>query len=149
MATITNNNSGKFTGPCSKETLDLVIGDKRLGPYLQAKMGSMLGKKTDEVLLGTPFKIPAKYNNSEGVISSMTSEDGFVKGLRIDLQKAQEVGTNSYATFQVQWGTGMDGKNGGAYCGALIRVDTEFSVGDLRQALSESLGSQTYWRIDP
>jgi hypothetical protein len=149
MATFTNAQSGKFTGPCAGDTRDLVIGDNRLGPYLQAKMSSMLGKKPDEVMLGTPLTIPTKYNNSEGVITSMTQETGFVKGLRIDLQKAQVVGANTYATFQVQWGTGMDGKKGGAYCGALMRVNTQFSVGDLREALRRSLESQTYWRIDP
>jgi hypothetical protein len=45
MATITNNNSGKFTGPCSNDTLKLVIGVNRLGPYLQAKMGFDAGQK--------------------------------------------------------------------------------------------------------
>ena len=144
MATFTNNNSGKFTGPCTAKTRDLVIGE-----YLQAWMGKYLGIKPAKVQDGTEFTIPAKYNNIEGVIKSMEGEPGFVKGLRIDLQKAQVVSGTTYGTFQVQWGTGMDGKNGGAYFGALVKVDTQFTVGNLREAFLDSLGSQTYWRIDP
>lgn len=149
MANFTNNQSGNFTGGCAKDTKNLLVGLDTLGLYLQAKMANIIGKKSDEVLLGTPFKIPANYNNDEGVIDAMKNETGFVTGLRIDLQKPQTVGTNTYATFQIQWGTGMDGRRGGAYAGALVRVDTLFSVGDLRDALTQSLSTQTYWRIDP
>ncbi len=149
MAKLTNNNTGKFTGAMNANTYDLVVGKNSLGNYLQAKIAQITGKKPDEVLLGTPISISSKYANSEGVIKSMVNEKGFVKGLRIDLQKAQTHNDVKYATFQVQWGRGSGGKNGGAYAGALMRVDTTFGVGDLRDALAKSDGSQTYWRIDP
>lgn len=149
MPLFTNNNSGTFTGKMSADTFDLVIGKTILGDYLQAKMGARLGKPADEVLLGTPMMIQSNYANDEGVINAMKNEKGFVKGLRIDLQKAQTHFGFKYATIQVQWGTGMDGKKGGAYAGALIRVDTTINVGSLREALTLSNESQTYWRIDP
>jgi hypothetical protein len=148
MATITDNRTGTFTANCPAKTKTLLVGDNALGLYLQAKMGQVLGKKPDEVLLGTPLKIPGSYANSEGVIPAMEGESGFVKGLRIDLQKAQVINGVKYATFQIQWGTGM-GSTGGAYAGALLRTDTLFSVGDLRDALIKSFGTQSYWRIDP
>jgi hypothetical protein len=149
MPLFTDNKSGTFTGKMSADTFDLVIGKTLLGGYLQAKMGARLGKPADEVLLGTPLMIQSNYANDEGVINAMKNEKGFLKGLRIDLQKAQKHNGFKYATIQVQWGTGMDGKKGGAYAGALIRVDTEINVGNLREALTKSNESQTYWRIDP
>jgi len=149
MATIVDNQTGGFTGAMNATTYDLVVGTNALGLYLQAKIGQLTGRKPDEVLLGTPIKIPSNYANSEGVINSMKGENGFVKGLRIDLQKAQTHNNVKYATFQVQWGTGSNGTTGGAYAGALMRVDTEFGVGDLREALGNSNRTQTYWRIDP
>jgi hypothetical protein len=119
-----------------------------MGLYLQHKIAQVKGMKPDEVLLGTPISIPRRYANSEGVIKEMEREKGFVKGLRIDLQKAQVIGGRTYATFQIQWGTGQDGKRGGAYAGALMEVDKVFSAGDLRTALTNSFQSLTYWRID-
>jgi len=94
-----------------------------------------------------PYPFPADIN-SEGDIRAMRGEKGFVKGLRIDLQKAQVIGGRTYATFQIQWGTGADGKNGGAYAGALMEVDKVFNVGDLRTALTNSFVTLRYWRID-
>ena len=119
-----------------------------MGLYLQHKIAQINGMKPDEVLHGTPISIPHRYANSEGVIKAMEHEKGFVKGLRIDLQKAQVIGGRTYATFQIQWGTGQDGKTGGAYAGALMEVDKVFSAGDLRTALTNSFQSLTYWRID-
>jgi hypothetical protein len=49
----------------------------------------------------------------------------------------------------VQWGTGSNGKTGGAYAGALMRTDVTFNVGNIREALANSNRTQTYWRIDP
>ena len=149
MATLTDNGTGVFTGPMPTNTFDLVIGDGQMGEYLQEKIGSLIGKSPDEILLGTPMTISSTYHNSEGVINRMKGKTGFVKGLRIDLQKAQTHNDIKYATFQVQWGTGMNGRDGGAYAGALMRVDTRFGVGDLREALRRSNKTQTYWRIDP
>jgi hypothetical protein len=148
MGKLTNNNSGTFVRCTSAATYTLVIGDDRLGDYLQAKMANFLGKRKDEVLLGTPLKIPANYANSEGVIDAMKTETGFEKGLRIDLQTAQVINGKTYATWQVQWGTGNKKGVGGAYAGALLLVDTLFSVTDLRDALTKSWGTQTYWRVD-
>jgi hypothetical protein len=119
-----------------------------MGLYLQHKIAQIKGMKSDEVLIGTPISIPHRYANSEGVLNEMHSQKGFVKGLRIDLQKAQVIGGRTYATFQIQWGTGQNGKDGGAYAGALMEVDKVFSVGDLRTALKNSFESLTYWRID-
>ncbi len=149
MATLTNNHTGAFTGKMSNKTYNLVVGKNSLGDYLQAKIANMEGLKLDNVDGDTPIRIDSPYANSEGVIKSMEKETGFVKGLRIDLQKEQTHNNVKYATFQVQWGRGSDGKNGGAYAGALMRVDTTFDVSDLREALGRSDGSQTYWRIDP
>ena len=119
-----------------------------MGLYLQHKIAQIKGMRPDEVLHGTPISIPRGYANSEGDIKAMRGEKGFQKGLRIDLQKAQVIGGRTYATFQIQWGTGGDGKNGGAYAGALMEVDKIFNVGDLRTALTNSFGTLTYWRID-
>lgn len=145
----TDNHSGKFTRCTSADTRDLLVGnDKSMGLYLQHKIAQIKGMRADEVLHGTPISIPSGYANSEGDIRAMRGEKGFVKGLRIDLQKAQVIGGRTYATFQIQWGTGADGKNGGAYAGALMEVDKVFNVGDLRTALTNSFGTLTYWRID-
>ena len=149
MATLTNNNSGDFTGRMSAKTYNLVVGKKTLGDYLQAKIGNMEGIKPDNVDGDTHIRIDSPYANSEGVIKSMEKKTGFVKGLRIDLQKEQKHNNVKYATFQVQWGKGSDGKTGGAYAGALMRVNTTFNVSNLREALARSDGDQKYWRIDP
>lgn len=148
MPTFTDNKSGKFT-KWTAATLDLVVGKKTLGAYLAAMLAKRLGIKPDAVTGTTAVTIPLGYANAEGVLPSMTDQPGFVKGLRIDLQKAQVVGGINYATVQVQWGTGMDGKQGGAYAGALVRTDMAFTAADLRQALTYSADSQSYWRIDP
>jgi len=144
----TDNRSGKFTRCNSADTRNLLVGKDSMGLYLQHKIGQIKGMRPDEVLHGTPISIPHRYANSEGIIQEMVHQKGFVKGLRIDLQKAQVIGGRTYATFQIQWGTGQDGKNGGAYAGALMEVDKVFNAGDLRTALTNSFESLTYWRID-
>lgn len=141
---LTDNKTGKFTGDAKKATKELVLGN-----YLTAKIANLTGVRVDDIQDETEIEIVSNYGNDEGVIKRMEGEDGFVKGLRIDLQKSQMHNQLEYATFQVQWGTGMDGKNGGAYAGALMRVDTKFPVSLLREALKKSFETHTYWRIDP
>jgi hypothetical protein len=97
----------------------------------------------------TIVRVDAPYANSEGVTGNkdILGQKGFVDGLRIDLQKAQTHGGNDYATWQVQWGRGNNGKTGGAYAGALMQVDTDFTVAEFRQALSNSFDTLSYWRM--
>ncbi|PPU93909.1 hypothetical protein [Xanthomonas albilineans] len=141
MTTYTNNNTGTFSSASSK------IRDHVLEDYLAAKIANYVGIRRDDVNDATVIRIPANYANSEGVIKGME----LVKGLRVDLQAAQVHGGNRYATWQVQWGTGSGGKNGGAYAGVLMRVDTDFTFAEFRQAMRESFGYTpgAYCRLDP
>ncbi|MEZ2304145.1 MAG: hypothetical protein ACBR13_20460 [Microcoleus sp.] len=141
---LTNNNTGKFTGNAKKTTIELVLGN-----YLIAKIANLIGVSVKDIQDETEIEIVSNYGNDEGEIFNMSQQNGFVQGLRIDLQSCQMHNQLKYATFQVQWGTGMDGKKGGAYAGALMRVDTKFPVSLLREALQNSFQTQTYWRIDP
>ena len=111
---ITDNKTGTFTpGGAHKVTQELVLEE-----YLPTMIGKYIGKKPKDVNSKTTFKIPSKYNNIEGDIpKGVDKEKGWVRGLRLDLQKAQVHNGHSYATFQVQWGSGMDNKKGGAYAG--------------------------------
>jgi len=141
MATITNAGTGSFTPDCSKRTKNLVLDD-----YLDAKIANYMGESSQNISDSTTVRVNSPYANSEGVINSMTGKNGFVQGLRIDLQKEQ----NGYATFQVQWGRG-NGKNGGAFAGVLMLVNTNFTLGDLREALKASFNFSPvkYARLDP
>ncbi|SMG07927.1 hypothetical protein SAMN05661096_00093 [Marivirga sericea] len=141
MATITNAGTGSFTPDCSNKTKNLVLGD-----YLDAKIANYMGISISSINDFTTVRVDSPYANSEGVIKSMESEKGFVRGLRIDLQKEQD----GYATFQVQWGTG-NGAKGGAYAGVLMRVNTNFTMNDLRTALAASFNyiPVKYARLDP
>jgi hypothetical protein len=141
MATITNAGTGSFTPSCPNKTKNLILGD-----YLDAKIANYMGVSLSSIDDFTTVRVDSPYANSEGVINSMKNERGFVTGLRIDLQKEQ----SGYATFQVQYGTG-NGANGGAYAGVLMRVNTDFTMNDLRTALAASFDYTPvkYARLDP
>ncbi len=141
MTTYTNNGTGTF-GSASNAIRKHVLDN-----YLAAKIANHLGIRRSDVNDGTVIQVPASYANSEGVISGME----LVKGLRVDLQRAQAHDGNTYATWQVQWGTGSNGKTGGAYAGVLMRVATDFTFAEFRQAMSESFGYTpgAYCRLDP
>ncbi|WP_332878470.1 hypothetical protein [Massilia sp. S19_KUP03_FR1] len=135
----TDNESGKFTD-CSNNTRNYI-----LRTYLPVKLGKYMGISEKAVTPGSGVRFAEKYNNDEGVIKPYD----IVKGLRIDLQKAQEIDGKTYACLQVQWGTGQDGKKGGAYAGALILTEQAFSIVQIETALEKSFGSKSYWRLDP
>jgi hypothetical protein len=142
-AVYNNNNTGNFT-ECSATIRDHVLDD-----YLKGKMGRILGINPKALLWGQPLVFAHPYNNDEGVIKAYE----IVKGLRIDLQKAQVHNDQhgkprTYACLQVQWGTGSK-NTGGAYAGALIRVDCVFSLANIRDALELSFATQSYCRVDP
>lgn len=141
-AVYSNNDTGSFDA-CTTS-----IRDHVLDTYLKAKLGNILGISPSLLMWGNPITFTHPYANSEGVIK--THE--MVKGLRIDLQKAQthndSTGTQrTYACIQVQYGTGM--KTGGAYAGALIQVNKVFSVLTVRDALEKSFAWRKYCRVDP
>ncbi|MBO9881043.1 hypothetical protein [Xanthomonas sp. D-109] len=140
MATYTNNGTGTFSTATKK------IRTHVLDEYLATKIANYVGVSRNKVNDTTVIRIPANYANSEGVIPDME----LVKGLRVDLQKKQSHGGNAYATWQVQWGTGS-GSTGGAYAGVLMRVDTDFTFAQFRQAMSDSFGYTpgAYCRLDP
>lgn len=129
----------------TKANHDLIVGD-----YLDARMKKFLGHDVDDTSV---INIPEKYNNDEGTTKGFEKAKGWVEGLRIDLQKAQVHNHHTYACWQVQWGKGGAGdptsKSGGAFCGALMRVATNFTLKDLRDALKNSWNTRTYWFIDP
>ncbi|MBB3824075.1 hypothetical protein [Xanthomonas arboricola] len=141
MTTYTNNGTGTFSSASSK------IRKHVLDDYLTAKIANYVGIGRSKVNDDTVLQVPADYANSEGVIVGMD----LVKGLRVDLQRAQTHDGHSYATWQVQWGTGSDGKTGGAYAGVLMRVATDFTFAEFRNAMRESFGYTpgAYCRLDP
>lgn len=141
MATITNAGTGTFNSNCPSKTKKLVLGD-----YLIGKIANLMGISINDVDDFTTVRVDSPYSNSEGVIKRYEKYPGFVKGLRIDLQKEQD----GYACFQVQYGTGS-GNNGGAYAGVLMKVGTNFTFNELRTALESSFNYSPvkYARLDP
>ncbi|NIJ84080.1 hypothetical protein FHY35_001035 [Xanthomonas arboricola] len=141
MTTYTNNGTGTFSSATTK------IRKHVLDDYLAAKIANHVGIRRSEVNDATVIQVPANYANSEGVIADMEE----VKGLRVDLQRAQTHDGNAYATWQVQWGTGSGGRTGGAYAGVLMRVATDFTFAEFRNAMSASFGYTpgAYCRLDP
>jgi hypothetical protein len=139
MAQFSNNNTGNFT-TCSNSTKDFVLNQ-----YLAAKIARLRGMPIDEILGGTPVRIDSPYANDEGVIHGFEYE----KGLRVDLQKPQNHGNLVYATWQVQWGTGMKNNKGGAYAGVLMRTDTDFNFFNFKDAMKLSFQWGKYCRLDP
>ncbi len=103
MAQFSNNNTGNFTA-CKSSIKDFVLNQ-----YLAAKIARLKGMPIDEILGGTLVRIDSPYANDEGVIHTFDWEPG----LRVDLQKSQNHGNLVYATWQVQWGTGMKKKGRG------------------------------------
>lgn len=79
MTTYTNNGTGTFSSASN------AIRRHVLDDYLAAKIANHLGIRRSDVNDGTVIQVPANYANSEGVISGME----LVKGLRVDLQRAQ------------------------------------------------------------
>jgi hypothetical protein len=140
MAVITNAGTGTFTPSCKSSVRDYV-----LNTYLEAKIANEMGVSVRNITDQTIVRVNSPYANSEGVITKCEKESG-VKGLRIDLQKEQ----NGYAYWQVQWGTGSS-KTGGAFAGVLMKVDTDFTMLDLRTALESSFNYTPvkYARLDP
>ncbi|MEE7547156.1 hypothetical protein HF319_09035 [Xanthomonas sp. Kuri4-1] len=140
MTTYTNNGTGTFSSASRN------IRDHVLDAYLAAKIANYVGINRNEVDDDTVIRVPAEYANSEGTISGME----LVRGLRVDLQRTQTHGGAAYATWQVQWGTGS-GRNGGAYAGVLMRVDTNFTFAEFREAMRRSFGYApgAYCRLDP
>ena len=128
---------------CPAKTKKLILED-----YLIGKIANLMGIAIDDVNDLLPIRIESPYSNSEGVIKRYENSPGFVKGLRIDLQKEQ----TGYACFQVQYGTGgSNSKKGGAYAGVLMKVDTDFTFNDLKTSLTCSFNYQPvkYARLDP
>lgn len=146
MTSYTNNATGAFTSRSGKNACTSRIRKHVLESYLAAKVANLLGIRLEKVTDDVVIRIPAKYANSEGVIKSQEE----ITGLRVDLQAAQRHGEHLYAAWQVQWGTGS-GSNGSAYAGVLMRVDTDFTFAEFRQAMGESFGYDpgAYCRLDP
>lgn len=140
-AVFTETGTGSFT-PSNNTIAKFVVNH-----YLPEKLGAVFGAWARNDTATVTFE--RSYAVSEGVIKGMEKQSE-VKGLRVDLQEAQTHDGIQYACLQVQWGTGMK-KNGGAYAGVLVRVDTPFLVSDIKEGLMKSFKAtnSTYVKMDP
>ncbi len=138
MATFTDSNTGKFD-TCKSKIQKFVLDE-----YLKAKIANFLGIKEDNIQDNTNIQVNFPYDNAEGVIKGYDKN----MSLRIDLQKSQAHNNLNYATWQVQWGTGMKDK-GGAFAGVLMRTGVTFTFAEFKEAMTKSFGYKHYCFLDP
>ncbi|MBX9837245.1 MAG: hypothetical protein K2X69_02910 [Silvanigrellaceae bacterium] len=150
MVDFVKSDTGDFYGKITNKTKNLIVGSgDEIGEYLKSFIGKYIGIKPGDVNNETIISFPSKYNNIEGVDKKMEKETGFVEGLRIDLQKSRVFNGKIYATIQVQFGTGMIPPKGGAYCGALVQTEQEFTAENINEALRKSLNDLSYFYLNP